>query len=91
MIIAYLKAIAKDMGIIEIKDKIEFINIKFENKDRISEKLVTALIKNYSKSITFKTGEKPMIVYSLKDVKRDNILENLTKLFEYMKSMYKIG
>ena len=91
MIIAYLKAIAKEMGIIEIKDKIDFLNIKFENKDRISEKLVAGLIKNYSKSITFKAGEKPIIVYSLKDVKRDNILENLTKLFEYMKSTYKTG
>ncbi|WP_026881762.1 transcription-repair coupling factor [Clostridium akagii] len=88
MIIAYVKAIAKSIGIIEIKDKIEFVNIKFESKERISEKLVTSLIKNYSKSIIFKTAENPMIVYSLKDLKRDDILENLIKLFEYMKSTY---
>jgi transcription-repair coupling factor (superfamily II helicase) len=88
MVIAYLKAIAKGIGIMEIKDKIEFINIKFESKDRICEKLVTSLIKNYSKSVIFKTGETPIIVYSLKGIKRENVLGNLIEFFEYMESMY---
>lgn len=87
MIIAYLKSIAKQIGIIEIKDRVQFVNIKFENKDRISEKLLTSLIKDYNKNVIFKNDENPTIVYNIKDIKRDDVLKNLVKLLEYMKSI----
>jgi transcription-repair coupling factor (superfamily II helicase) len=85
MIIAYLKSIAKEIGIIEIKDKGQFANIKFENKDRISEKLIINLIKEYNKQITLKNEENPIIIYNFKDIKKEDVLKDLIKFLEYMK------
>jgi transcription-repair coupling factor (superfamily II helicase) len=85
MIIAYLKSIAKEIGIIEIKDKGLFANIKFENKDRISEKLIITLIKEYNRQITFKNEESPIIIYNFKDIKKEDVLKDLIKFLEYMK------
>ncbi|MDD3223326.1 MAG: transcription-repair coupling factor [Clostridium sp.] len=87
MIIAYLKTLGQKIGIIDIKDKGSFINLKFDNKDRLSEKLVNALISNYSKNILFKNDENPTVAYNLKEIKREDILKKLTDLLEYMNSV----
>ena len=77
MDIAYLKAIAKKIGIIEIKDKREFIQIKFENKKRMTEGLIKGILKNYFKSVVIKQEEKPIIIYSLKNIEKGEVLEKL--------------
>ncbi|PJI08783.1 MULTISPECIES: transcription-repair coupling factor [Clostridium] len=87
MLIACLKSVAREMGILEIKDRINQLEIKFESNDRISKKLVEGLLKNYNKSVLFKMGDTPTIMYSLKDVKREDILENLKQFLKYMKSL----
>lgn len=84
MCIAYIKSLAKQLGIIDIKDRKDFINIKFNDRDRITNSLVRNLIKDYNKSIIFKNDDKPMIIYNLKNLKREDLLTNLTNLFQYM-------
>jgi len=84
MHIAYIKSLARQLGVIDIKDKKDFINVKFNDKDRITDCLVKNLIKDYNKSIIFKVDDKPMIIYNLKNLKREELLNNLTKLFQYM-------
>ncbi|AAK81152.1 transcription-repair coupling factor (superfamily II helicase) [Clostridium acetobutylicum] len=87
MTIAYLRSIGRQLGILEIKDKMTQLEIKFESNDRVNKKLINGLLKNYSKSILFKMGDNPVILYNLKDVKREDMLENLQKFLKYMKSL----
>ncbi|MCR6678991.1 hypothetical protein NVV43_26205, partial [Escherichia marmotae] len=81
------RSIGRQLGILEIKDKMTQLEIKFESNDRVNKKLINGLLKNYSKSILFKMGDNPVILYNLKDVKREDMLENLQKFLKYMKSL----
>ena len=90
MHIAYIKSLAKQIGIIDIKDRNDFINIKFDDKNRITDNLVKGLIKDYNRSIVFKIEDKPIIVYSLKNLKREDLLNSLLKLLQYMMSVVEI-
>ena len=83
--IAYIKSIAKLLGIEEIKEKGNEIIFQFENKGRANEKLFKALIDKYSKNIVFKFGEKPSFGYKLSTIKREEILGVFKELLEYMK------
>ncbi|MFT8312791.1 MAG: transcription-repair coupling factor [Clostridium sp.] len=87
MHIAYIKSLAKKVGIIDIKDKKDFIDFKFYDKNRITDNLVKNLIKDYNRSIVFKLEDKPIIVYNLRNSKRENLLINLTELLEYIISI----
>ena len=85
--IAYLRSIASSLGILEVKDKNTQIELQFENNEKINESLIKGLLQNYSKEIVFKMGEKPIILYSLKNIKRDEMIKKLKELLQYMKSI----
>jgi transcription-repair coupling factor (superfamily II helicase) len=87
MDIAYIKSLARQIGIVDVRDRIESINFKFEDKDRITDKLIQGLIKNYKRRIVFKSEDKPIIVYNLRDLKRENLLNDLIELLKYMISV----
>lgn len=85
--IAYIKSIASSLGIIEVKDRNTQVELQFENNEKINESLIKGILNNYNKEIVFKMGEKPAMVYSLKNIKRDNMIEKLKELLQYMKSI----
>ena len=85
--IAYLRSIASSLGILEVKDKNTQIELQFENNEKINESLIKGILQNYSKEIVFKMGEKPIILYSLKNIKRDEMIKKLKELLQYMKSI----
>jgi transcription-repair coupling factor (superfamily II helicase) len=84
MDISYIRSIGKKLGILEIKERKEEIIITFEGKDRLSQSLSSAIIKNYSKRIGFKLGEQPAFGYIIRDVKKEEKLKDLRELFEFM-------
>ncbi|ARC83607.1 transcription-repair coupling factor [Clostridium argentinense CDC 2741] len=85
MNIAYLRSMAKEIGIIEIKEVKNEILITFESKQNVSKNLITGLLDNYISKITFKMGEVPVIAYKIKEAKKEELLDNLIDLIKYMK------
>ena len=87
MNIAYLRSMAKEVGIIEIKEVKNEILITFESKQSINQSLITGLLDKYIRKITFnfKMGEVPVIAYKITEVKKEELLDNLIDLIKYMK------
>ena len=90
MDIAYLRSIARQVGIIEIKEVKEEIILQFDTKERINQELVKALINKYNRSIVFKLGTKPAFAYKMKDLKKEQLLVNLIEIVKHIKSIVEI-
>ena len=78
--ISYIRILGKNLGIIEIKDKNAVIDIKFDNRERITGNMITNIIEKYSRNISFKDGENPIMSYSIE--KRDKILVEVKTIIE---------
>ena len=78
--ISYVRILGKNLGVIEIKDKNSVIDIKFDSRNRITGNMITNVVEKYSKRISFKDGENPIIAYSIE--KRDKILVEIKSLIE---------
>jgi transcription-repair coupling factor (superfamily II helicase) len=85
MNIAYIRSIAKEIGISEIKERKEELLFQFESKQYIKEQYITALIKKYSKQISFKEDKKPVVAYKISDVKKEELIESLREFVENIK------
>jgi transcription-repair coupling factor (superfamily II helicase) len=86
MNIAYIRSMAKLIGIEEIKERKEELYFQFESKDWIKSELVNNLIGKYSKSISFKEDKKPIIIHKLLDVKREELISRIREILETMKA-----
>ena len=78
--ISYIRILGKALGIIEIKDRNSVIDIKFDNRKRITSNMITKVIEKYSKNISFKDGENPIMAYSIE--KRDQLLVEVKTIIE---------
>jgi len=90
MDIAYLRCIAAQVGIIEIKEEKEEIILQFDSGDRINKELVKALVTKYNRSIVFKLGNKPAFAYKLKNSNKEGMLANLIEIVNHIKSIVEI-
>lgn len=90
MDIAYLRSISRQVGIIEIKEEKEEVVLQFDNKERINQELVKALISKYNRSIVFKLGSKPAFAYKLKSLRKEEVLTNLIEIVRHIKSIVEI-
>jgi transcription-repair coupling factor (superfamily II helicase) len=86
MNIAYIRGIAKSLGIEEIKERREELLLQFESKDWIKDQLVNGLLGKYSKNISFKEEKKPTIVFKLTDVKKEELIAKVREIMENMKA-----
>lgn len=85
--IAYIKSLAKKIGIEEVKEKNNEVLFEFENKDRIDESIVKEIIRQNNKMFTFKFGtEKPCLVYKILECKEE-LLGNLRKTLELLNEL----
>ncbi|MEY8000852.1 transcription-repair coupling factor [Clostridium sp. Mt-5] len=84
MDIAYIRSIGKELGIEEIKESKGEIAFIFESENRVNKNIMHGLLKNYSKKIVLKMNKKPGFGYRLKDVKRENILNDIKEIVKYM-------
>ncbi len=87
MNIAYLKSLAKELGIIEIKELMNEVIITFKDKTYISPKLVKHVLENYKKQIVFKMGESPALSYKSRTIKKEELLNALISLMKDLLSI----
>lgn len=85
--IAYIKAIANKSGIEEIKERNLEVEIKFQNREIISQELVKGIMKKYSNKIMFKMGDNPILGYQLKGHKKEELIDYLKEFMEYIQTI----
>jgi transcription-repair coupling factor (superfamily II helicase) len=88
MDIAYIRSMAKELGIEEIKEMKDEIVFTFESESRVDKDVMKGLLKNYSRKIVLKMNKKPGFGYRLKNVKRENILNDIKEIVKYMLQIY---
>lgn len=86
MNIAYIRSIAKTLGISEIKERKEELWLQFESKDYIKQEYINALIQKYSRKIGFKEDKKPIVTYKISDIKKEDLIGTLRELMENIKA-----
>jgi len=84
MNIAYLRTIARELGIIEIKEVNNDIVIIFENKGYLTPHLVRFILEKYKREIQFKMGDTPSMVYKVKGIKKEELLNTLINVSKEM-------
>lgn len=86
--IAYMRSIAKRLGMEDIKQLKEEVILQFESHNRIEQDVIKGIVAKYKKNIIFKFGaEKPTLGFKLLDVKKEDILRDLIDILEYMESL----
>lgn len=86
MNIAYIRSMAKNFGIEEIREKGQEVVFQFDSRDSFNDKLMKAIMKKYNKNIIFKLGEKPAFGFKLQTINREDMLGIFKNLMEYLKS-----
>lgn len=84
MDIAYLRCLARELGIIEIKENKSEVLITFENKKYLTQSIITGILDKYIKTITFKLGDTPALAYKIVDSKKNDLLKDLIDMVKYM-------
>lgn len=84
--IAYLRSLAKSIGISEIKERGNSLHIIMSAKDKLNDKLIAGILEKYRKSISFKSGDKPYMIYTFGEIKKEELLKQLKDLIVTMKS-----
>lgn len=79
MDIALLKAYAKKLGVLEIKDMGKTAKITFNAPEKITPPVIDKLLKTYGKRIEFVRGL-PAITYKIFEKDKDEFVANLTKM-----------
>lgn len=87
MKIALLRSIANSIGIEEVKEKENEVTIKFENNEKFNSNFIKGILKNYSQYVVFSMGEKPIINFQIKDIKKEFLVNILKEFFEHLKSI----
>ena len=87
--IAYLKAIARDIGVVEIKDTGIQVLITFKDKSYLSSNMVKYILEHYKKKIMFKMGDIPVLVYKSKDMNKKDVLDNLIEIIKDLSTISK--
>ncbi|MDP4144514.1 MAG: transcription-repair coupling factor [Bacillota bacterium] len=89
MNIAYLRSIGRKLGISEIKEKRDIVEIKFESKNGLDVKIIDGILSKYDKEVVFKPAEIPTMGYNLKNIKRGELIKSLKQFLEYLQSLNK--
>jgi transcription-repair coupling factor (superfamily II helicase) len=84
MNISYLRSVGKRLWIEEIKEKGNEVLFLFKSKEKIDKEVLKAVLRKYSKNIVLKVDDRPGFGYSLKNVKKDNLISNIKELMEFM-------
>ncbi len=87
MNIAYLKAMAKNIGVIEIKDTGVQVLITFKEKAYLTAEMVRHILENYRNKITFKMGEVPALAYRSKDMNKKDVLDDLINIIKDLSTL----
>lgn len=86
--IAYLRSIAKNIDLEEIKEKNNELSFQFANSKRLNEKVFSSLSEKYKRQLKFKQGEKPIFLLNLGEIKKEEILAFMKEVLEFLISLY---
>ncbi|PRR77188.1 Transcription-repair-coupling factor [Clostridium liquoris] len=86
MDIAYIRSIAKELAIEEIKERGNQVLVQFESKDRLNENIRVGVKRKYNKIVSFKFGDKPILAYNLDNIKKEDLLGKLKEFILFMKN-----
>ncbi|MPM26154.1 Transcription-repair-coupling factor [bioreactor metagenome] len=89
MDIAYVRALAKEIGIVEIKETGSEILITFQNKTYLTPELVKTVLEKYRKEIAFKMGDTPVLGWKFKGIKKEVVLKHLIQIVKDMRAAVK--
>lgn len=84
--VSYIRSIAKVLGIEEIKERKGEIQFVFNSKEHITPNIIETLMKKYSKKVSFKEDKKPIIIYKINEIKKEELIESLREILESMKA-----
>lgn len=87
MDIAYIRSIAKELGIEEIKEKGEEVLIQFQGMENLNKKMMIGIKTKFNRIISFKFGEKPVLGYKLEKIKKEDLLNKLKEFIIYLKEL----
>ena len=88
MNISYIRSIGKKLGIEEIKERKNEVLFIFESQSRINQNVIKGLLRDYTRKIGLKLGDKPGFAYKLADVKREDLILEIKELVQYMIKIY---
>lgn len=91
MNISYIRSLGRTIGIEEIKEKGNEIIFTFESKDSFDKKLVDYIIKNYNRKMAFKNDTKPLLIYKIDTIKKEELISNLKEILEKFTSAVEIN
>lgn len=83
--ISYVRSIAKGVGIEDITQKNQEVRLQFQSKNWVTENMIKALLKKYSRSINFKDMDKPLVTIKLLSTKKDNIINFIKEFVVFIK------
>lgn len=84
MNISYIRSLGKKLDVEEIKEISNEVVFQFEDKSSLKEKIVKIIMDKYSKQVAFKLNEKPAIGYSIKNIKKEQVLSVIKDFLEYI-------
>lgn len=87
MDIAYIRSIAKELGIEEIKEKGEEVLIQFQSIEDLNQKMMIDIKTNFNRIVSFKFGEKATLGYRLERIKKEDLLNKLKEFIIYLKEL----
>lgn len=84
MNISYIRSLGKKLDVEEIKEISNEVVFQFQDKSSLKEKIVKIIMDKYSKQVAFKLNEKPAIGYSIKNIKKEQVLSVIKDFLEYI-------
>lgn len=86
--IAYIRSIAKKLGIEDLKEAKEQVYIQFESSERIEPDVIKKALIKFRKNLSPKIGaEKPVLIYWIKDTKKADLLIKLREILEFIEEI----
>ena len=71
----------------EVKEKENLVSIKFDSNEKFNGNLINGVMQNYKEYVMFSLGEKPIINFSLKNIKKEFLVNILKEFFELLKEI----
>ena len=84
--ISYIRSIAKELYVEDISDTGKEIRLTFKDKSKITEKMVKAVISKYSREITFKIGNKPVLAVKTVNISKSDIVSALGNILMFLRN-----
>ena len=85
MDIAYIRSLAKEIGIDQIKERGEEVLIQFQNIEDLNQKMMIDIKTKFNRTVSFKFGEKSALGYRLERIKREGLLNKLKEFIICLK------